>query len=278
MNRGRQRTLKRKAGLEGVGMHTGETCRLEMRPAPAGSGYVFVREDLAARPRIPARLENVTATVRGTNVGLDNVQIHTVEHVLSALRGLGVDNAEIGVWGPEPPITDGSSLPFAEAIRKAGTVEQDAARDPLELDAPVDFEINNALYRAEPSERFELEVVYEHDSTLIGTQTYKAAVDPATYLADIAPARTFGFEYEIEQLRAHGLAKGGSLENAIVIKNDETVANPDGLRFEDEFVRHKALDLLGDLALLGRPLGNVRVRALRGGHQGNTAFAKKLIA
>ncbi|WP_164873319.1 UDP-3-O-acyl-N-acetylglucosamine deacetylase [Rhodococcus xishaensis] len=275
-----QTTLKKEIALEGIGIHTGEASCLTLKPAAADSGYVCIRTDLEGKPRIPARLDMVTATVRSTNVGREDVEVHTVEHVLSALNGLDVDNAEILVDGPEPPVVDGASLGFAEAIRKAGVVEiEGSALERLTLAAPVESASGDIAYRAAPiddPEALEIKVVYSHERSFIGTQTLELSLTNENYLSQIAPARTFSFEYEIEHLHAHGLAKGGSFENAVVIADDDSIANPEGLRFEDEFVRHKALDLIGDLALLGRSLRGLRIEAVRGGHHMNVAFARRL--
>jgi UDP-3-O-acyl N-acetylglucosamine deacetylase len=272
-----QVTIKDEVTLEGVGLHTGNKCRITFRNAPANTGIRFFRSDLPGIPMIPARLAFVVTTVRGTNLGLGDAKVHTVEHVLSACTGLGIDNLDILTTANEPPIMDGSSLPFVEALLRAGLVELDAPKRWLHLPHEVTYEAKDgAKYRAVPSDKFEIAATLIHDHPMMPKMTLSMNVDRESYLAEVARARTFCFEYEVAYLKSQGLAQGGSLENAIVIGKDKFHTNAEGLRFSDEFVRHKMLDLIGDLTLIGRPLFKMRIEAERLGHAHNVEFAKLL--
>jgi UDP-3-O-acyl N-acetylglucosamine deacetylase len=272
-----QVTIKDEVALEGVGLHTGNKCRITFRPAPANTGIRFFRADMPGIPMIPARLGFVVTTVRGTNLGLGDAKVHTVEHVLSACTGLGIDNLDILTTANEPPIMDGSSLPFVEALLRAGLVELDAPKRWLHLPHEVTYTAKDgARYRAVPSDRFEVAATLIHDHPMMPKMTLTMSVDRESYLGEVARARTFCFEYEVAYLKSQGLAQGGSLENAIVIGKDKFHTNSEGLRFADEFVRHKMLDLIGDLTLIGRPLFKMRIEAERLGHAHNVEFAKLL--
>jgi UDP-3-O-acyl N-acetylglucosamine deacetylase len=272
-----QNTIKEEVTLEGVGLHTGNKCRITFRPAPANTGIRFFRSDLPGIPMIPARLGFVVTTVRGTNLGLGDAKVHTVEHVLSACTGLGIDNIDILTTANEPPIMDGSSLPFVEALMRAGLVDLDAPKRWLHLPHEVSYVAKDgAKYRAMPSDKFEVAATLIHDHPMMPKMTMTMTVDRESYLSEVARARTFCFEYEVAYLKSQGLAQGGTLENAIVIGKDKFHTNAEGLRFSDEFVRHKMLDLIGDLTLLGRPLFKMRIEAERLGHAHNVEFAKLL--
>jgi UDP-3-O-[3-hydroxymyristoyl] N-acetylglucosamine deacetylase len=240
---------------------------------------VFVRTDLPGAPRVPALLGHADrqgGDVRRTRLAAGGVRLSTCEHVLAALAGLGVDNAEIRLDGEEPPEPDGSALPFALAILEAGIVEQDAPRRPLAPPRPVTVEDWNRSIRLEPAERLELAYRLHYDHPAVGTQELAWTADPDRFVAEIAPARTFALEEEVAELERRGLARGGSLDNAIVV-GPKGPLNPGPLRFPDELVRHKILDLLGDLSLLGRPL-RARVSADRSGHSTNVALAARVLA
>ncbi len=272
-----QNTIKQEVSLEGVGLHTGNKSELTFRPAPANTGIRFFRSDLPGIPMIPARLGFVVTTVRGTNLGLGDAKVHTVEHVLSACTGLGIDNLDVLVSANEPPIMDGSALPFVEALLRAGLVDLDAPKRWLHLPHEVTYEAKDgARYRAIPSEKFEIVATLIHDHPMMPKMSLSMTVDREGYLAEVARARTFCFEHEVAYLKSQGLAQGGSLENAIVIGKDQFHTNAEGLRYADEFVRHKMLDLIGDLTLIGRPLFKMRIEAERLGHAHNVEFAKKL--
>lgn len=272
-----QTTIRKEVSLEGVGLHTGNRSVLTFRPAPTNAGIRFFRADLPGIPMIPARLGFVVTTVRGTNLGLGDARVHTVEHVLSACTGLGVDNLDVLVTANEPPILDGSAMPFLQALLRAGLKTLDAPKRRLHLPYAVAYEApDGARYRAEPADRFEVEAVLIHDHPLMPRMAMALSVDRDSYVAEVARARTFCFEHEVEYLKSQGLAQGGSLDNAIVIGRDAFRTNAEGLRWPDEFVRHKLLDLIGDLTLIGRPLFKMRITAERLGHAHNIAFAKRL--
>ncbi len=256
--------------FEGVGLHSGADASVCFRPAPAGAGLVF-RHALTGQ-EIPARAANVTDTSRCTRLGRDGVEVQTVEHVLSALTGLGVDDALIEFEGGEMPAGDGSAAPFAALIREAGLREQREVLHPLTLTQPVTVSAGAATLVVLPAERLTLTVVLDYPRhPYLGTlaATFDAGGD---YAAEIAPARTFGFLSEIEALRAAGLGLGASRENAVVLGEDR-YETP--LRFANELARHKLLDLMGDLSLIGRPL-LAQVIAVRPSHALNTRLARVL--
>ena len=274
-----QTTIKNEISLEGVGLHTGNKCRITFRPAPPNTGIRFFRADLEGCPMIPARLAFVVATARGTNLGLGEAKVHTVEHVLSACTGLGIDNVDVLVTASEPPIMDGSALAFVQALLKAGQVSfPEAPKRWLRLPGPVEYNDGKARYRAEPAEDFEIRATLIHDHPMMPPMTQTLKLDRETYIAEVANSRTFCFEHEIAYLKSQGLAQGGSLDNAIVIGKDKFHTNAEGLRHPDEFVRHKMLDLIGDLTLIGRPLFKMRIVAECLGHAHNIEFARRLNA
>ena len=245
-------------------------------PAKAPSGIRFI-SPLFAAP-VAARLQNIAGTARGTNIGDGKGVLYTVEHLLSAAAGLGIDDLDIEISGPEPPAMDGSALPFAKALLEAGLREKPAQKKAAaRLKTPVEFSAAQTTYRAVPREDgISIKLVYDHPHRLVGRQAVEFLLTPETYMADIAPARTFGFGEEIKALKAAGLALGGSLENAVIINEEEILASG-GLRFPDEFARHKALDLIGDLALAGLSFTGLAIEAMRPGHMGNVIFAKLLL-
>jgi UDP-3-O-[3-hydroxymyristoyl] N-acetylglucosamine deacetylase len=266
--RPRQTTLRAPASRSGVGMHQGEQAEVTIRPAPAGHGIQFAR----GTARFPAAAELVVNTRRATCLGFGEARVDTVEHILSALNGLQVDNALIEVDGPEIPILDGSARPWVEALLEAGVEETDAEIRPLRLQRPIALREGDSWLTATPGDRFILTCVTHFDHPLLGTQAATFEENPKTYAAEVAPARTFGFAAEVEALRAAGLALGGSLDNALVIYEDRF---SDALRVPDECLRHKALDLFGDLALAGGRLC-ASVTAILPGHLANTRFAALL--
>ena len=277
----KQKTIAKEASFKGIGLHTGSKCTLTFKPAPADHGVVFVRTDLPGRPVLPADHAHVTSVIRGTTLseGGDKdatAKVHTVEHVLSALVGLGLDNMVIEVNANEPPVADGSSYPFIETLRKAGLQELDAPRRFFQPDR-IEYVGGEAgtLYLVEPADDYSVDVTIEFSHPLIGRQTLVSVVTPETYAADFARARTFCFDYEVEALKRQGLAKGGSLDNAVVVGADRIHNREKVLRYPDEFVRHKAMDLVGDLFLLGMPL-KARVTAVRVGHGYNVNLVKKI--
>jgi len=245
-------------------------------PAEADTGYLFRRVDLPGKPEIQALADYVTDTSRGTTLGLGDALVHTVEHILSALSGSGVDNAVIEVDSSEPPVTDGSALPFMNALLEAGRVEQDAPRRYLEPERPIIHDTGTAQMFVLPHPgplRVSLALHFDHP--VLRSQYLDFSGEDGRYAEEIAPARTFCFLHEVQALRRAGLIRGGSLACAIVI-GDEEILN-DNLRFADEFVRHKVLDLLGDLTLIGAPL-RAHVISLKGGHTTNVGLARKIRA
>lgn len=260
-------TLQAPVDLEGIGLHTGAPIRLRLKPAPVGTGVVFVRTDLPGRPVIPARSAQVTRTELATTLGLNDVTISTVEHLCAALGGLGVDNCVVEVSGPEIPILDGSALPFARAILSVGVIAQAASRPRLVLKRAVRVGDGDRWAVAEPCSRLEIHATVNWRHPMIGEQEFHYVGGRTDFMTEVAPARTFGFLRDVERMRAAGLARGGSLDNAVVL--DETaVLNPEGLRFDDEFVRHKVLDAIGDFFLAGAGARlEAFVRLHRAGHE-----------
>jgi len=268
-----RRTIARAVTLEGVGLHLGVPCRLTFRPAPAGQGIKFVRTDRPGTPTIPAVVEHAVLTERRTQLGTGDDAIHTVEHVLAAVAGSEVDDLTIELDGPEPPIMDGSAVAFLEALAAAGSSSQRGQLEYLTLRSPIRVVDGESIYEAHPSDTLDLYVSIEFPHPLIGRQECRYAVTPDVFAREIAPARTFGFVHEVDALRSRGLIRGGSTENAIVLDDQKVLSGP--LRFADEFVRHKILDLLGDLALLGRPVEG-RIHARKAGHALHAELVREL--
>lgn len=272
----RQRTSAGPGEIGGVGLHTGEPVTMRLLPAAVDSGIRFRRTDLEGRPEIPALAAAVVSTDRGTTLGDGDARVHTVEHVLSALAGSAIDNAIVELTGAEPPAVDGSALPFVELMESLGTRELDAPARTIEIAEGFCFADGDSQYSVVPASRLEISATIEFDHPAIGREFTSFRIDPERYAAEIAPARTWGFVHEVEALRSRGLALGGSLENAIVLTDDGLHEGVE-LRTPDEFVRHKVLDLVGDLALLGARL-NAHVIALRPSHRGNIALAREILA
>lgn len=272
----KQRTLLREVTTQGRSLHTGETVHLSIHPAPAGHGYVFRRVDLPGRPEIRAAIDLVgKQLVRSTDLSAGGAKVHTVEHVLSALRGLEIDNAIIEMDASEPPILDGSAKEFVNILRAAGSVEQDAPREVFVLDQPVSIQDGNRSIIALPHDGLRITCTSTDDR---GTHTQHLCldIDPETYLREVAAARTFTVYEDIEPLLKLGKIRGGSLDSAIVIKGDK-ILSKEPLRFADEFVRHKILDIIGDLVLLGVPL-KAHIIAVRTGHALNAELSRALRA
>ncbi len=291
----KQKTLQDSIKVSGVGLHTGKDVNLHIKPAGINTGYKFVRVDVEETPIIPADVNKVVSTNRGTKIKHGDVSVSTIEHVLSALRGLGVDNAMLEIDGPEMPIMDGSARYFSEAIQKAGVIEQEADREYLIIDEPVEFkdEETGSEYLALPADHFEITVMIDFNSQVLGQQ-YAHLYNLDDYAENIAPCRTFVFLHELEMLINQNLIKGGDLDNAIVIVDrvmeadelkklaekldkpnieivEEGVLNTTDLRFKNEPARHKLLDVVGDLALVGRPIKG-RIVATKPGHTSNVRF------
>lgn len=268
-----QRTLARPVELEGLGLHTGATARLRLLPAEAGSGLVFVRGEGGAV--LPASWQLLQGGSLSTTLSRGDARIMTVEHLLSALHGLGIDNARLEIDGPEVPILDGSSLPFVEAILEAGTRALDAPRRYLSLNRPVRVKEGDKEILALPANDLRATYAIEFPHPAIGYQALETGVEAASYAAAIAPARTFCLMRDVAAMRRAGLARGGSLDNAVVVGEDGVLNG--ALRFPDEFVRHKVLDLIGDLALLGAPL-RAHVIAFKGGHRLHGALVRRIMS
>lgn len=268
-----QTTLKTAVSIEGVGLHSGHPVRAHFRPAPAGHGLVFHRTDHPGVP-IPALLQSATTFDYATTLASGSVSIGTVEHVLSAAYGEGLDNCRIEIEGPEVPILDGSALPFVRLFHAAGFERQESVVRPLRPARSVEVARGDRRVTFEPDGPG-LTITYEIDfpHPVVGRQELTLRIRPDEYATRIAPARTFGFLRDVQAMRERGLARGGTLHNAVVL--DETGVASGPLRFRDEFVRHKVLDLLGDLALLGHPLEG-RIHALRAGHALHIEFARAL--
>ena len=270
----KQRSLRRERSIKGKSLHTGEEVNLTIKPGKVGSGYLFRRIDLFGKPEIRPSFANVTDLVRSTTITNGNANVHTVEHVLSALRGCGIDNAEIEIDASEPPIMDGSSRPFVNLIMEAEPVEQEAEREFIELTEPVTVSSGNRSIIALPYDGLRITCTSADDRGS-HVQHLSIDVDPETYIAQLAPARTFTIYEEIEELLKIGKIRGGSLDSAIVIKGDK-ILSKEPLRFEDEFVRHKILDIVGDFSLLGKAL-HAHIIAVRPGHSLNSELVGKII-
>ncbi len=271
----KQRTLAREVSIQGNALHTGENVTLTLRPAAVGSGIVFRRIDLSGNPELRPRVDLITDLVRATTIQSGHAKIHTVEHVLSALAGCGIDNAVVEMNASEPPILDGSARPFVNLILQGEPLEQEADREYFELDAPVSVTRGNSSVIALPCDQFKISCTSADDRG-IHTQHLSLTVDPDAYMTQIAAARTFTVYEDIEALLKLGKIKGGSLDCAVVIRGDKIISK-EPLRFADEFVRHKILDIIGDLSLLGLPL-KAHIVATRPGHAINAELTKALAA
>lgn len=269
-----QRTLKQGFSLSGIGLHTGKRVTLTLKPARANTGVQFVRTDLDQAVEIPANVNHVHSTTLATTLSAHGVRISTVEHLMSALWAMGVDNVLCALDGEEVPILDGSAAPFAQAIRKAGIKNLRSARKYLVPTDTIELREGNKWAILRPSREFRIRYSIDFPHPLIGAQEFdfNSSTD---FLKEIAPCRTFGFLKDVERMQAMGLALGGSLSNAVVL-DDVRALNPEGLRFENEFVRHKVLDAIGDLSLVGHPiLGEVELH--RAGHDLQTRLVHELL-
>ncbi|CAN5468356.1 bifunctional UDP-3-O-[3-hydroxymyristoyl] N-acetylglucosamine deacetylase/3-hydroxyacyl-ACP dehydratase [soil metagenome] len=297
----KQRTVATDVSMSGVGLHTGNTSTITFRPAPEQYGYRFVRTDLEGSPEIPALVDHVVDIARGTTIAIGDVRVHTVEHVLAALVGMGVDNCRIELTANEPPVGDGSAMPYVEMIQRAGIQVQAADREYLVLEAPIRYvdEERGTEIVALPNDDYRVTVLVDYNNPALGSQHTGLFDLEREFVTEFASARTFCFLHEVEMLHEQGLIKGGNLDNAIVIvdkemSDDELAAvlaklgvsgnavlgtngilNNNKLRFKNEPARHKLLDMLGDLALIGVPL-QAQVLAARPGHTANIEFARKV--
>jgi UDP-3-O-[3-hydroxymyristoyl] N-acetylglucosamine deacetylase len=269
-----QTTLAKPISVSGVGLHTGVAVNLKLRPAPENTGYIFVRTDLD-NFEIPASVEYISHCSYATTLMRRGVVLSTCEHLLSALRGCGVDNCFVDIDNIEIPIMDGSSEAFVELIERAGIAQQRSPKRQLRVLRTVEFVQDDREMSIEPAETFEIECAIDFAHPFINQQTFKFVCDNGNFAKEIASARTFGFTHEIDALRKANLALGGSLENAIVLTPDGML-NETPLRYDDEFVRHKILDIIGDFALLGMSVQG-KIRARKSGHAVHAALMSKLL-
>jgi len=269
----KQRTIAKETSFSGIGLHTGNLTTMTFRPAPPDSGVTFHRVDIEDRPAIKADVDNVVDVSRGTTIGINGARVHTVEHVLAAIAGMGIDNIDIEVDANEVPVGDGSALQFMHTLKKAGTVEQDVPRKYITIREPVYYRHEDVTLSILPADETRLTMTIAYDHVAVGTQYASYSISPETFENEIAPSRTYCFLRDVKMLQEQGLIRGGSLENAVVI-GDDHVLNED-LRFPDEFVRHKILDLLGDMYLLGHPLKG-HVVAVKSGHPTHVEFSRKV--
>ncbi len=274
----KQRTLRNPIKATGVGLHTGEKVFLTLSPAPIDNGIVFRRTDLSPVEVIPASADNVGDTTLSTSLGLGDAKVSTVEHLLSAMAGLGIDNAYVDVTAPEVPIMDGSAGPFVFLLQSAGIEEQPAPKKFIRIKRPVTVSYGDKQASLLPFDGFKVSFSIDFDHPVFHDRSSLAEIDFSTtsFVKEVSRARTFGFMHEIEYLRSRGLARGGSVDNAIVV-DEFRILNQDGLRYEDEFVKHKVLDAIGDLYLLGHSLIG-EFRAHKSGHALNNAVLRALMA
>ncbi|MDD9892274.1 MAG: UDP-3-O-acyl-N-acetylglucosamine deacetylase [Gammaproteobacteria bacterium] len=274
----KQRTLKNTIKATGVGLHTGDKVYMTLRPAPVDSGITFCRTDLEGLPTVKADAHLVGDTRLSTTLVDGDLRIGTIEHLLSAMAGLGIDNAYIDLSAPEVPIMDGSAAPFVFLLQSAGVAEQNAPKRFVRIRKPIEVRDGDKFARFEPYDGFKVKFDIEFDHPVFTPETQTAELDfsATTFVKEVARARTFGFMRDIEMLRERQLALGGSMENAIVL-DDYRVLNDDGLRYEDEFVKHKVLDAIGDLYLLGHALIG-SYHGFKSGHELNNRLLRALIA
>ena len=269
----KQHTIGKPVAFSGIGLHTGNLTTITFKPAAPDSGVTFYRVDLPGKPAIKAEVDNVIDVSRGTTLGIDGAELHTVEHVLAAVVGSSIDNLDIEVDGNETPLGDGSAMPFIEVLKEAGLVEQDAERKYIKVDQPVYYREGDVTLSILPADELRVTMTIAFDHVAIGTQYGSFTITPETFEREIASARTFCFLREVKMLQDQGLIRGGTLESAVVI-GDESILNDD-LRFPDEMVRHKVLDLLGDLFLIGRPIKG-HIIGVKSGHAMHVKFTKQI--
>ena len=271
-----QHTIKKTVESSGIGLHSGEKVTMRLLPAPVDTGIVFLKRSGAGVVSVKASGEKVVATQLCTSIGDNGTSVRTVEHLMSTLSGLEIDNLFVEIDSSELPILDGSAEPFVSLIFDAGIIEQDECQREIRMTRPIELRDGDKYLIVKPAtEGLRIDCTIQFDAPVRISQTRLYTASPRAFMREIARARTFGFLDDVEAMRSMGLAKGGSLDNAVVISQDG-VLNPEGLRYADEFIRHKILDLIGDLALLGKPLIG-HVEAYCTGHQLNTAFVSKIL-
>lgn len=271
-----QRTVKSEIWCKSVGLHSGRKVNMTIKPAEVDEGIVFVRKDLLENNIVKAELKSVHSTTLATTLGVNGTRVSTVEHLLSAFSGMGVDNAVVEIDSPEIPIMDGSALPFVNLLKSVGTVVQGKCKKLLVVKETISVTDGGCWAMLMPSPEFKITYKIDFEHPAIGEQLYYMVFSDITYEENICAARTFGFIKDVEYLQARGLALGGSLDNAVVL-DDEKIINKEGLRFSDEFVKHKILDAIGDLSLLGMPIIGHFV-AYKSGHKLNNLLLSKLLA
>lgn len=272
----KQMTVARKVGCSGIGLHTGVNCSLTVSPAEPDTGIIFIRRDVPKEVKIKAHIDNVVDATLATTLGAEGVKISTVEHLLAAFAGLGIDNAVVEVEGPEVPIMDGSAEPFHVLIKRAGIQRQDKVKKFVIIKHPVTVTEDDRQATLLPSNDFKISYTIDFKHPLISNQYYLIQISNGNFEREICPARTFGFLKDYEILKARGFARGGSLNNAIVV-DERKVLNAEGLRFHDEFVRHKILDSIGDLWLIGAQVIGHFI-GYKSGHTLNHKLIHKLLA
>lgn len=268
-----QKTIAREASFSGIGLHTGNLTTITFKPAPPGRGITFYRVDLPNKPGVKADIDHVVDVSRGTTIGINGFKVHTVEHVLAAIAGLGIDNLDIEVDANETPVGDGSSFPFMQTLKRAGIVDQDTEKRFIKIEEPVYYKKDDVTLSVLPADELRITMTIAYDHVAVGTQYASFTITPGSFEHEIASARTFCFLRDVKMLQERGLIQGGSLENAVVI-GDDSILN-DELRWPDEPVRHKILDLLGDMFLLGRPVKG-HVIAVKSGHAMHVNFSKQI--
>lgn len=268
-----RKTLATATVVKGIGLHTGLPSTLIFKPAQ--NGITFLRTDIPGAKPIPALVDYVSSTLRGTNLKNETAEVCTVEHTLSALHALGITDVAVEMDGPEPPVTDGASDVYMDALLKAGLQSLTTEQPVLKINRKITYTSGPISYAAEPADKLTFTFLFLHKHPLVARQEYTLEFTPENYMREIARARTFGFEEELAFLKAHGLAKGGNLENAVIVGKDKFINE---LRFPDELVRHKLLDLIGDLSLTGYKLPPLKITCTCGGHKHNVIFAKILVS
>jgi len=271
----KQRTLMNEVGCTGIGLHTGEKVKINLRPAPANSGIKFVRTDLKGRPEVEVRFDNVFDTTLATTIGTNGCKVSTIEHLMAAFFGLGIDNAVVELDGPEVPIMDGSAAPFVFLIKSGDVREQKSPKQFIVIKKPFKVDDGNRSVCIYPSKELKITYMIDFQHPLLRNQEYELTFSGRDFVREISTARTFGFMKDVETLKKNGFARGGSLDNAVVI-DDFRIINEDGLRFDDEFVRHKILDFIGDISIVGSPIiGHFVVK--KSGHFLNQHMLRKLM-
>ena len=271
----KQRTLMNEVGCTGIGLHTGEKVKIKLKPAPANSGIKFVRTDLKGHPEVDVRFDNVFDTTLATTIGTNGCKVATIEHLMAAFFGLGIDNAVVELDGPEVPIMDGSAAPFVFLIKSGSIREQKNPKKFIIIKKPFKVDDGHRSVCINPSKELKITYMIDFQHPLLRNQEYKLTFSGRDFIREISTARTFGFMKDVEILKKNGFAKGGSLDNAVVI-DDYRIINEDGLRFDDEFVRHKILDFIGDISIVGSPIiGHFVIK--KSGHYLNQYMLRKLM-